>query len=91
MIGLAIGLVCGAGELFLLTRVTLAVQNGEPFKLVGYLFLKLVLLACAFTPVILFVRRDLLWCGVGISAALVLGAFALNLRRQRPRKGGKKS
>ena len=87
MIGFLIGLACGAGELFLLTRLTLAVQNGKSGQILGIVFLKLVLFACAFVPVILFARVDLLWCGVGISAILVLGAFFINWRSRRSGKG----
>ncbi|HWQ58444.1 MAG TPA: hypothetical protein VN540_05440 [Clostridia bacterium] len=91
MIGLAIGLVCGAGELFLLNLLARALQKGEPGKILGYVFLKLTLLACAFVPVILFVRKDLLWCGVGVSASLIFGAFYINWRNQRSGKGDHKS
>lgn len=91
MIGFLIGLACGGGEIYLLTRLTLAVQKSESGKIVGYVFLKLLLLACAFVPVILFFRQDLLWCGVGISATLVLGAVIINWRSQRSGKGDKQS
>jgi len=85
--GLLIGLACGAGELYLLTRLTLAVQNGKPYRILGIVFLKLVLFACALVPVILFARSDILWCGVGISSLLVLGAIFINLRNQKKGKG----
>jgi len=91
LIGFLIGLACGGGEIYLLTRLTLAVQKSESGKIVGYVFLKLLLLACAFVPVILFFRQDLLWCGVGISATLVLGAVIINWRSQRSGKGDKQS
>ncbi len=91
MIGLAIGVLCGAIELFLLVRLIYAVQAGNAIKTVVYLLLKLLVLACAFVPTILFIRQDLLWCGVGFSVSLVIGSLVYNLRSQGLRKGGKKS
>lgn len=88
MAGFVIGVVCGTGELYLLTRLTRAVQQENAGKVIGYVGAKLLLLACAFVPVILFFRRDLLWCGVGVSAALIIGALILNLSSMK--KGGGK-
>ena len=87
MIGLAIGLVCGAGELYLLTQLTLALQNGKSLKLLGILLLKVLLYALALVPVALFFREDLVWCGVGVSSVLVIGAFVLNIVSRRNGKG----
>ncbi len=87
MIGLAIGLVCGAGELYLLTRLTLALQNGKSLKLLGILLLKVLLYALALVPVALFFREDLVWCGVGACSVLVIGAFVLNIVSRRNGKG----
>ena len=87
MIGLAIGLVCGAGELFLLTRLTLALQNGKSLKMLGVLLLKVLLYALALVPVALFFRKDLVWCGVGVSSVLVIGAIVLNIMSRRNGKG----
>ncbi|HWQ06723.1 MAG TPA: hypothetical protein VN453_05835 [Feifaniaceae bacterium] len=87
MAGLLIGLVCGAGELYLLTRLTRALQNGESLKVLGIVFCKLLLFAAAIVPVAIYLRNDLLWCGIGISSALVIGAFIVNLIYQRKGKG----
>mgnify|MGYP001024831518 FL=1 len=87
MVGLLIGLVCGAGELFLLTRLTRALQKGESLKILGIVFCKLALFAAAIVPVALYFRSDLLWCGVGISSALIVGAFIVNIVLQRKGKG----
>lgn len=87
MAGLLIGLVCGAGELFLLTRLTSALQKGESLKILGIVFLKLALFAAAIVPVALYLRSDLLWCGIGISSALIVGAFIVNIVSQRKGKG----
>ncbi len=91
MIGFVIGLVCGIAELYLLSRLTLAVQNGKTALILPMLFLMLVVLAIAFVPVILYFRNELLWCGVGVSASLVIGAVIINFVNQRSGKGDKKS
>ena len=87
MAGLVIGLVCGAGELFLLTRLTRALQKGESLKILGIVLCKLALFAAAVVPVALYFRSDLLWCGIGISSALIIGAFIVNIVLQRKGKG----
>lgn len=92
MIGLAIGIVCGAIELFLLKCLMNAVQKGNALTTVLFLLLKLLVLACAFVPVVIFLRHDLLWCGIGISVSLVTGSLVYNLRSfrdQGSKKGGK--
>lgn len=89
MIGLAIGVLCGLLDLLLLYRLMAAVQKGEALKTIIYLLLKLLVIACAFVPTILFFRQDLLWCGVGISASLIIGALVFNIRSQEFKKGGK--
>ncbi len=91
MIGFGIGVVCGIAELYLLSRVTLAVQNGKTALILPLLLVKLIILAVAFVPVILYFRSELLWCGVGISASLVIGAVIINFVNQRSGKGDKKS
>ena len=87
MIGFGIGLVCGAGELFLLTRLVLALQNGKSLQTLGIVLFKVLLFALALVPVALFFRKDLIWCGVGISSVLVIGAFVLNIWKRRNGKG----
>ena len=87
MIGLLIGLVCGAGELFLLTRLMPALQNGKPLRTLGIVSLKVLLFACAIVPVALFFRQNILWCGVGVSSVLIVGAFLYNILSRRNGKG----
>ncbi len=87
MIGFLIGLACGAGELYLLVLLTRALQSGKAGKIVGLVFLKLALLLLAFAAVIVFVRSELLWCGVGVTSVLIVGAFILNWRMRRTKKG----
>ncbi len=87
MVGFAIGLVCGAGELFLLTRLTKSLQAGDSLKILGIVFGKVLLFAAALVPVAIFFRRDLIWCGVGISSVLVVGAFIINVLMRRGGKG----
>ena len=91
LVGFIIGVVCGVFELYLLSRLTLAVQQGKAALMLPLLLVKLLLLAAAFVPVILYFRSDLLWCGVGISASLVIGAVIINFVNQRSGKGDKKS
>ena len=85
MSGFLIGLVCG--ELFLLTRVTKAVSAGRSLQTVALVFAKILLFAAALVPVALFFRRELLWCGIGISSVLVVGAVVVNVLMRRNGKG----
>ena len=87
MIGFGIGLVCGAFELFLLKRLTLALQAGKSLQTLGIVLLKVLFYALALVPVALFFRGDLIWCGVGISSVLVIGAFILNILSRKSGKG----
>lgn len=89
MIGFLIGLVCGAGELYLLTQVTKSIQAGNSLKTLGIVVGKVFLFAAALVPVALFYQRDLIWCGVGISSVLVIGAFIINVLMRRDGKGEK--
>ena len=87
MIGFLIGLVCGAGELFLLTRVIKAVSAGRSLQPVAFVFAKIFLFAAALVPVALFFQRELLWCGIGISSVFVVGAVVINVLMRRNGKG----
>ena len=87
MIGFGIGLACGAGELFLLTRLTQALQQGDSMKTLGIALAKVLLFALALVPVARFFRRDLIWCGVGITSVLIIGAVVLNVLSRRNGKG----
>ncbi len=89
MTGFLIGLACGAGELFLLTRLTGSIQAGDSLKTLGIVTGKVLLYAAAFVPVALFFPRELIWCGVGISSVLVVGAFVINVLSRRGKKGGR--
>ena len=89
MVGLLIGLACGAGELFLLVQVTRSIQSGDSLKTLGIVFAKVLLFAAALVAVALFFQRDLIWCGVGISSVLVIGAFVINVLMRRNGKGEK--
>ena len=89
MPGLLIGLVCGAGELFLLTRLTKALLAGNTLQTLGFAFGKIALLAAALASVTIWFRHDLVWCGVGISSVLIIGAFVLNIRKRQNGKGEK--
>ena len=87
MTGLLIGLACGVGELFLLTHVIRAVSAGQSLRTLALVFGKILLFAAALVPVALFFRRELIWCGVGISSVLVVGAVVINVLMRRNGKG----
>lgn len=89
MTGFLIGFVCGAGELFLLSQVIKSVSAGQSLKTLALVFCKIVLFAAALVPVALFFQRELLWCGVGISSVLVVGAVIINVLMRRTGKGDK--
>jgi hypothetical protein len=87
MFGLLIGLACGAGELFLLTRLTKALLGGDTFNTLLFVLCKLVLLAAAMVVVTIFLRRDLVWFGAGVTSVLVIGAFIINILVRKSAKG----
>ncbi|NLT58899.1 MAG: hypothetical protein GXX99_08065 [Clostridiales bacterium] len=82
MWGLAIGLGCGLVELYLLHRLLRSLLDARTGAVAGLLLLKLAALACAFVPVIRFLRSELLWCGVGITAVLTGGSILLFIKNQ---------
>lgn len=90
MLGLLIGAVCGSIELLLLNRTVKSVTEGKLLQTALYFLLKLFVLACAFVPVILFLRSELLWCGVGVTGALIVGSITM-FAVQTHSKGGKKA
>jgi hypothetical protein len=65
----------------------LALQAGKSLQTLGIVLLKVLFYALALVPVALFFRRDLIWCGVGISSVLVIGAFLLNILSRKSGKG----
>ena len=87
MTGFFRGLLCGAGELFLLTRLIKAVSSGHSLKTLALVFGKIILFAAALVPVALFFPRELIWCGVGISSVLIVGAIVINVLMRRNGKG----
>lgn len=87
MPGLWIGLVCGAGELFLLTQLTKSLLAGDTLKTLLFALCKVLLIAAALASVTIWFRGDLVWCGVGISSVLVVGAFVINFLKRRNGKG----
>ena len=64
MIGVFLGLVGGALELWLLTRLVKSVTDGTTGKTALLLLLKFLVLAASFTAIILIRRSDLLWCAI---------------------------
>ncbi len=89
MIGFIIGLACGAAELFLLTHLTGSLLSGNALKAAGIFLIKIILLAIALVVVTVFFRQDLIWCGVGVTSVLVIGAFVINVMKRKKGKGDK--
>lgn len=89
MRGLIIGAIGGLAELYLLTRLLRFAMNGRTALVVLLLFLKFVVLACAFAPVIIFLRKDLLWCGIGIASVLICGSLVIFFKNQNLKGGSK--
>ena len=89
MAGLLIGLTSGGAELFLLTRLTKALLAGNTLKTLGIFLGKVVVLAAALASVTIWFKHDLIWCGVGISSVLVVGAFVINVLLRKNGKGEK--
>ena len=89
MAGLIIGLAGGAAELFLLTRLTKAILAGDTLKTLAAVLGKILVLAAALSSVTIWFKHDLVWCGVGISSVLVVGAFVINVLMRKNGKGEK--
>ena len=89
MSGFLIGVLCGVIELYLLRRLARAVSENKLGMIALFFSLKFIVLACAFIPVILFLRDDLLWCGIGIVCFLVGGSFVIFLKNTRLKGGNK--
>ena len=87
MIGCLIGLGCGAIELFLLTRLTRALLAGHTLQTLAFAMGKVVTIAASLAIVTIWFREDLVWCGVGISSVLIIGAFVINFIKRRNGKG----
>jgi hypothetical protein len=92
MLGLAVGLLCGALELFLLSRLTYALTHGGSVTQMALLFfMKFLVLAGALALGVWLWRGQLVWMASGMAAVLILGAIALFVRSGRKdRKGGGK-
>lgn len=90
MLGLVIGSVCGTSELFLLRQFINAMQDGHTSKAGLLILLKLSVLAVSLAAAVLFARRDLVWCGVGITGCLIGGSVFLFLKNA-GMKGGNKN
>lgn len=87
MIGFLIGIICGAIELCLLVLLMRALQEERGGRLAGLLAVKLLVLAFAFFATIMIDTKDILWCGIGTTLVLVVGAFILSRRYQKTGKG----
>lgn len=89
MIGLAIGVVSGGIQFWLLSKFTRLISTGKisaravALGLLQFFMPMLVLVGTAF-----IIRQDLLWAGIGIIVSLLAGAvikFVLNIRKRRGR------
>jgi len=62
---------------------------GDMFKTFIYVLFKFLLIAAVLASVTIWFRSDLIWCGVGISSVLIIGAIIINIRNRRNGKGEK--
>ena len=76
MIGLLLGFLCGAVELFLLIIFVKRVTRGERLP-IWLIVSKMVTLVFFFVPCALFFPNDLFWAATGASVVLVLGSIAI--------------
>lgn len=92
MLGLAVGLLCGALELYLLSRLTYALTHeGSVTQMALLFFMKFLVLAGALALGVWLWRGELVWMASGMAAVLILGAIILFVRSGRKdRKGGGK-
>ena len=86
MLGLFIGIVAGAFQFWMLTRLTRSITGGKftvktvPIALAQFLFPFAVLLGCAF-----LVTDGLIWAGAGLAVTLTVCAavwFVYSRRRR---------
>jgi len=85
MPGFLIGLALGAAALYFLARATRAIVGGD----INAAFLPLslnILSILGLLPVALFLRHQLLYAGIGMPTALVLGALGIWIRKIRKDK-----
>ena len=89
MIGLAVGLVAGVFQFWLLLKFTNHITSGNMSTSAVFLGLAQFLLPLAVLLCIGFLRRDeLLYAGIGIVVPLITGAVVTLVRRNRQAKGG---
>ncbi|MCE5236609.1 MAG: hypothetical protein ABFC62_03130 [Clostridiaceae bacterium] len=81
MAGALIGVVCGLAALYALARAVRAVSQPQNAGSVGlFVFLNLAVVIAAFVVVVIFFRKDILYCGIGISSVLVIGSMVLFMK-----------
>ena len=90
VIGLAVGVVAGGVQFWLLSKFTKLISTGQiskkciAFGLLQFFMPMGVLVGTAF-----IIRQDLMWAGIGIAASLLIGAvisFVFNKRKLRGRE-----
>lgn len=89
MLGFFIGVACGAAELFLLQRLINVMLGGQSFRVVLLILLKLAVLVATLAVVTIFMRQDLVWCGVGIAGFLIGGSVVLFMKNAEMKGGNK--
>lgn len=87
MIAFLIGVIGGALELSLLSKLVLALQQQKSGMMALIFLLKLLVLVLTLTLCVIFFRSDLLWCGVGLALVLVGGSFIRFIIALRKQKG----
>lgn len=90
LIGLAIGVVAGGFQFWLLSKFTKLISTGQiNKKCIALGILQFFLPMGVLVGVAFILRQDILWAGVGITASLLIGAvtrFVLNTRKTRGRE-----
>ena len=87
MLGFFIGLICGGLALYFMSRVTRALVRGSYIDILLPFFLNILSILMGLLPVAFLLPSELLYCGIGMSASLVLGAFGIFIIRSKESKG----
>lgn len=75
MLGLAVGLLCGAVELLMLTRLVAGLRSRGGAYTAALFFVKLGVMAAGIVFCVLVCRDDLLWFACGATGVLIIGSI----------------
>lgn len=90
MIGLAIGIVAGGVQFWLLSKFTKLISQGQiNIKCITIGIFQFFLPMGVLLGMALIIRQELMWAGIGIAASLLIGSvikFILDSRKTRGRE-----